>query len=172
MTNACYLVADKPQDMAGTKVLLEDYARDVDTGKPRVWDEGQSKAVPYDSVDGAACALAGEFEVDGEKVKTGFQIVSDYTVDFTPEWAAEITTVPAETIRSIAQQIVDNAHIGETIEVEGRALPYRPVSFDYLRGANSNPLNVEGYTAVNVVREDVSQRQANHGEFLRICSDP
>lgn len=153
MTNACYLVADKPQDMAGTKVLLEDYARDVDTGKPLVWDEGQSKALPYDSVDGAACALAGEFEVDGEKVKTGFQIVSDYTVDFTPEWAAEITTVPAETIRSIAQQIVDNAHIGETIEVEGRELPYRPVSFDYLRGANSNPLNVEGYKAVNVVRE-------------------
>lgn len=152
-TNACYLVADKPQDMAGTKVLLEDYQRDPETGKPLVWDEKQGKAVPFDAVPGTDCALSGEFDVNGAKAKTAFQIISDYTTDFTPEWAADITTVPADTVRSIAKQIVEGAHIGETIEVEGRTLPYRPVAFDFLRGANSNPLNVEAYKAVNIIRE-------------------
>jgi phenylacetyl-CoA:acceptor oxidoreductase len=47
---------------------------------------------------------------------------------YSPEWAAPICEVPAATIRRLAGEFLDNACIGETIEVDGQVLPYRPVS--------------------------------------------
>jgi phenylacetyl-CoA:acceptor oxidoreductase len=47
---------------------------------------------------------------------------------YSPEWAAEICDVPAATIRRVAKEYLDHAHVGETIEIEGQKLPYRPVA--------------------------------------------
>ncbi len=49
---------------------------------------------------------------------------------YSPEWAATICDVPAETIRRIANEFLDHAQVGATIEIEGKTLPYRPVSIE------------------------------------------
>ena len=62
----------------------------------------------------------------GKNVKTCLQLIKDYTADMTPEWAEEITSVPADTIRRIANELVDHALIGSTIELDGETFPFRP----------------------------------------------
>src|SRR5690606_8513570 len=54
--------------------------------------------------------------------------------DYTPEWAESICTVPAGTIRQISNDLIENAQIGATIEIDGFTFPYRPVSLQYQRG--------------------------------------
>ena len=45
--NAPYLIEDVSEELKGTKVCFQDYARDEATGKPLVWDEGAAAAVPF-----------------------------------------------------------------------------------------------------------------------------
>ena len=92
---------------------------------------------------GIKAALDGSFEVgasvefgpDGERYthesvtgRTGFSMMADVMKEYTPEWAEEKCDVPADTIRRIANEYLAEACIGETIEVDGETLPYRPVS--------------------------------------------
>jgi len=55
----------------------------------------------------------------------------------TPEWAAPICDVKADTIRRIANEFLAHAHIGETIEVSGRMLPFRPVAVMLVKSVNN-----------------------------------
>ena len=45
-----------------------------------------------------------------------------------PEWAARLCDVPAATIRRVANEYLKNACVGETIEIDGNVLPFRPVA--------------------------------------------
>ena len=65
---------------------------------------------------------------DGEQGQTSFTLLVDHVKDNTPEWAAENCGVAAETIRRISNEYLDHARVGETIEIEGRTLPLRPVA--------------------------------------------
>ncbi|HWP12755.1 MAG TPA: molybdopterin-dependent oxidoreductase, partial [Ramlibacter sp.] len=118
------------------------YLRDAASGKPLVWDERSASALPFDTA-GAAPALVGSFNVphavthraDGEVAqfesvvgRTAFTETIEAMRPFTPEWAAQICDVPAATIRRVAMEYLDNACIGETIEIDGRTLPFRPVA--------------------------------------------
>ncbi|MBV2265022.1 MAG: molybdopterin-dependent oxidoreductase [Thauera sp.] len=117
------------------------YLRDADTRKPLVWDLKTNKAVVFDTPD-IDPALDGDFvasglEVlpdqelvphDGVAVRSAFGKLLDHERTFTPEWAQGICDVPAATIRRIANEYLDHAEIGATIEIEGRSLPYRPVA--------------------------------------------
>ena len=47
---------------------------------------------------------------------------------YTPEWAQTVCDVPAATIRRVANEFLDNACIGATVEVDGNLLPFRPVA--------------------------------------------
>ena len=47
---------------------------------------------------------------------------------YSPEWAETECEVPAETIRRVADEFIAHACIGETIEIEGKTLPFRPVA--------------------------------------------
>ncbi|HIW76678.1 MAG TPA: molybdopterin-dependent oxidoreductase [Candidatus Gordonibacter avicola] len=153
-TNSSYLVEDAYETLKGTKVCFQDYVRDPATGKPLVWDQAANAAVPFDTSVGDTYALFGEYEVQGKRVKTCLQLIKDYVVDMTPEWAEEVTTVPATTTRRIAQELVDYARIGSTIEIDGETFPFRPaMALAPGRGANSNPLNVELFKAIEVVNE-------------------
>ncbi len=50
--------------------------------------------------------LMGEFALpDGTPVKPAFQLLKERVEDHTPEWAAEITGIPAETIRRLAHEM-------------------------------------------------------------------
>lgn len=126
-SNACYLIAPEGND----------YVRDAATGKPCVWDTVKNAAVPFDS-GYEDCALEGTFVVDGQEVRPGFAWVKDAYREFTPEWAEEICTVPAETIRRLANEFVEAAQIGATIEINGETMPYRPACVYVARGLTNH----------------------------------
>lgn len=96
-------------------------------GKEQVWDSKAGKARPLDAKD-VEPALEGEYTVGGVKAKTAFQLFKEHVAQATPEWAAEICSVPAEAIRRIALELGQNAMIGSTVVLDGVTLPYRPVA--------------------------------------------
>ncbi|HHI82161.1 MAG TPA: molybdopterin oxidoreductase, partial [Rhizobiales bacterium] len=126
------------------------YLRDEKTGKPLLWDLKTKKAVVYDQKN-IDPALEGEFAVSGietgaddEKwthrnitVRTAFSHLVDHVSRFTPEWAAKICDVAPDVIREIAGEFLDHAHIGETIDIDGMELPYRPVAISLGKTVNN-----------------------------------
>ncbi len=126
------------------------YLRDKKTGKPLVWDLIAKKAVPFDRprIDPA---LEGAFEVSGRETgpddefwdhrnatcRPAFDHLLTHMCTYTPEWAAAICDVPADTIRSVATRFLDHAHIGETIEIDGVTLPFRPVAISLGKTVNN-----------------------------------
>jgi len=113
-TNAPFLVQDD-----GTFLRLE--------GKEQVWDEAAGAPRPYDAPD-VRPALDGEFAWQGRRLRTAFRVLKDHVQDYTPEWAEKVCDVPAEDIRRLARELVDNAHIGATVMVGDKELPLRPVA--------------------------------------------
>ncbi len=127
------------------------YLRDPDSAKPLVWDLRSKAAVPFDSAD-AEPAVEGRFtiasaiSIDADDQRQAFSAVEGTTAHgklvehmrrYTPEWAAAICDVPAATIRRIAGEFLDNACIGETIEIDGQILPFRPVSVTLGKSVNN-----------------------------------
>jgi phenylacetyl-CoA:acceptor oxidoreductase len=118
------------------------YLRDPASGKPLLWDQTSGRAVPYDT-PGALPTLEGSFTVaeaielgaDDERWEyrdaagtTAFTHFVEHIAQFTPEWAQSVCDIPAGTIRRVANEYADAACVGETIEIEGKTLPYRPVA--------------------------------------------
>jgi anaerobic selenocysteine-containing dehydrogenase len=64
--------------------------------------------------------------------------VKEHVKRYSCEEAAKVTTIPAETIRRIAQEYGEAARIGSTIVIEGKELPYRPVCVYWRKGANQH----------------------------------
>ena len=140
MTNSPYLVGPHGY-----------YMRDAESGKPLVWDEKRSAAVPFDTPDVEAYALEGEFQVSGIEVgpdeerwthesalaRPAFQCLRDHMKPYTPEWAARISDVPADTIRQVTKEYLEHASVGSTIDVEGVRLPLRPVAIVLGKSVNN-----------------------------------
>jgi len=117
------------------------FLRDPLTRKPLIADAASGRAAPFDT-PGVDPALEGTFSFDGVEigpddevtthraaaVSPAFARLVAHVQDYSPEWAAAICDVPAATIRRIAGEFLDHAHVGETIEIEGVRLPYRPVA--------------------------------------------
>ena len=116
------------------------YLRDRATRKPLVWERrarrgavrraghrgSRSKAdlrpTPSKSAPTATCwATAGSSA-------NGLRTLVAHMAPYSPEWAEPICDVPAATMRRIAHEFVDHAHVGETIDIEGVRMPYRPVA--------------------------------------------
>jgi phenylacetyl-CoA:acceptor oxidoreductase len=126
------------------------FLRDPATRKPLVMDERSGRAVPFDDA-GADPALEGSYTVSGIEVGADEEVVSHDAVSvspafarlaehvrtYTPEWASPICDVPAATIRRVANEFLDHAHVGETIDIEGVRLPYRPVSISLGKTVNN-----------------------------------
>lgn len=123
-TNAASLV-----DMSSGRIL-----REQGTNKPYVWDKAEGRAKVFDDKGIKDLALDGEYEVNGVKCKTGFQIYADNVKKYTPEEAEKITTVPAARIRQVARELGEAACIGSTIMIDGKELPYRPAAVDSFSG--------------------------------------
>ncbi|MCB1437286.1 MAG: molybdopterin-dependent oxidoreductase [Rhodobiaceae bacterium] len=132
------------KDRTGSPYLIAPdgfFLRDKKTKKPLLWDLKTKKAVPFDT-PGTDPALEGTFKVSGLEVgvdgaatehkniecRPAFSHLLDHVANCTPEWAAKICDVPVDTIRRVANEFVANAHVGETIEIEGQVLPYRPIA--------------------------------------------
>ena len=118
--------------------------------KPLIYDlaDGVTKAFDADITDPA---LRGEFTVSGVEdgpddqhwhhtevtARPAFQMLLDHVAPYTPEWAEAECDVPAERIRRIADEYLGHACVGEMIEVEGVALPYRPVAVMLGKGVSN-----------------------------------
>jgi anaerobic selenocysteine-containing dehydrogenase len=114
------------------------YIRDKDNNKPLVWDSADEKAKYYDDPDIKDFALEGSYKANGTIGRPAFELLREHVKKYTCEYASEITTVPAETIRRIATEYGEAARIGSTIEIDGKKLPYRPVVAYYRRGLVSH----------------------------------
>ena len=109
-----------------------------DTNKPLVWDAAEGKAKVYDDPSIEKYALFGEYEVNGVTCHPSFQLIKDHLKQFTTEFASEISTVPAETIKRIAHEFFEAAQIGATIRIDGHELPFRPASAVLFRGGEGH----------------------------------
>jgi phenylacetyl-CoA:acceptor oxidoreductase len=139
MTNAPYLVGPNGY-----------YMRDLASGKPLVWDEKRAAPVPFDAPDVEAYALDGQFRVTGVEIgpdetrfphqgapaRPTFSLLRAHMKPYTPEWAAAISDVPAETIREVTREYLEHARVGATVDIEGVTLPLRPVAI--LLGKSTN----------------------------------
>ena len=122
-TNAPYLIGPD-----GRYVTSHD-------GKAMVWDAAQGCAKEWDDPTSLQLTLEGRYEVDGVPCAPAFQLLVDVLERHTPERMEEICTVPAATMRRLAAELGEAAHIGETIVIEGKEYPYRPAAVNYYRGA-------------------------------------
>jgi len=113
------------------------------------WDRKTNQCVRTHT-EGADPYLFGEFKLeDGTPVKPAFQMLADRVEENTPEWAEEITGIPATTIRRLAHEMGIIAR-DEKIELpiawtdcwgkDHEAVTGNPVSFHAMRGlaAHSN----------------------------------
>ncbi|HVN95396.1 MAG TPA: molybdopterin-dependent oxidoreductase [Syntrophorhabdaceae bacterium] len=144
-TNAPYLIDEKGE-----------YVRDSDTNKPMMWDPIENRAKPYNA-EFKEIALEGSFRVNGAACSTGFTLVKAEYAKYTPEWAEEISTVAAKTIRRIAREFVEHARIGSTIEIDGFTFPFRPVSLN----AERNVTNRRGGTYADLVGKIINMLVGN-----------
>ncbi|MDQ7843975.1 MAG: molybdopterin-dependent oxidoreductase [Armatimonadota bacterium] len=96
-------------------------------GKEQIWDSARGAVRPYDAA-GVEPALEGEFRVGGVTVRPAFQVFKDHVARYTPEWAAGVCGLPAESITRVAQELGEQARIGSRIVLDGVTLPYRPVA--------------------------------------------
>jgi phenylacetyl-CoA:acceptor oxidoreductase len=127
------------------------YLRDPASRKPLVWDTKSGNAVPFDTPDidpdinpdsvvetsieeGADDA---EWKHTNIKTQTAWQKLVEHTAPHNPAWAAKICDISEDTIRRISGEYLSHARIGETIEIDGRTLPYRPVAITLGKTVNN-----------------------------------
>jgi phenylacetyl-CoA:acceptor oxidoreductase len=131
------------------------YLRDTASGKPLIWDLRAGAAVVHDTpgaLPALECPGEDNFRVpfavshgpDEARTEwrdvaadTGFGKLVAHMRPYTPEWAAAICDVPAATIRRLAGEYLDNAGIGETIEIDGQVLPRRGVAVTLGKSVNN-----------------------------------
>lgn len=108
--------------------------REPKQNKALYWDELTSMPSSWDTV--AQPALEGTFVVDGKEYVTAFSIYREHIKQYTPEYAEEVSGIPAGDIRTVAKEFGEAACIGQTIEIDGYTLPYRPVAVDSFSGVS------------------------------------
>ena len=123
----------------------------AETKKPLVWDSAPACGGPVrrDRYRGGA---RGPLRGRRDRARSGWrrarrwaarrrnrrsrELVS-HMKPYTPEWAEAICDVPAATIRRIATSTSITRRIGETIDIDGVRLPYRPVAVSLGKTVNN-----------------------------------
>jgi phenylacetyl-CoA:acceptor oxidoreductase len=126
------------------------YLRDRATRKPLVRDAATGMARVHDTpglteaLEGYCEADAVEIGADGDVLgdgllssETAFDKLVAHMKPYSPEWAAGICDVKAEVIRKIAQEFSEHACVGQTIEIDGKTMPYRPVAVSLGKTVNN-----------------------------------
>ncbi len=150
-TNAAELVnQDESSDAFGLFERTTEDVREgcVDPQNKIWWDRNTNEPVSSQNRN-ADPFLFGEYELEGTKVKTAFQLLADRVEQYTPEWASEITGISVETITRLAHEMGITAR-DRKIELpiawtdawgeEHDSVTGNPVAFHAMRGlaAHSN----------------------------------
>ena len=144
-TNAPYLIREDGH-----------YFRDAE-GRPQVFDEADEQIKAHNATIGEE-RLEFEGTVDGQRIRTAFSFLKEHVKKYTPEMAAEISDIPADTIRRIAREFGDAASIGSTIKIGEHELPYRPVSVYFSKGATCHKHSTLTVMAMDVLGQVVGVR--------------
>ena len=126
-TNAPYLVGSDGR-----------YLRDAETSEPLIYDAADGRAKAHNDSSLRDPALTGSFTAQGRQGRTAFDLLREHVVKYAPEDTEAITTIPAATVRRLAREFGEAARIGETIEIEGVELPYRPACVDWAKGTQGH----------------------------------
>ncbi len=106
-TNAPELVNDDPNNREHGMFLRAEIPSEEGCFDPQNklwWDRHSQKAV-LNRTEGADPHLLGAFKLsDGVAVKPAFQLLLERVEQYTPEWAENITGIPAATIRELAHE--------------------------------------------------------------------
>lgn len=137
--------------------------RQKETNEPMLWDESDGKAKTWDDPSLSHPALLGKFKAKGIDCQPAFQIIKEHLKQYNPEWAETVSTVPAEIIRRLAREFVEEARIGATIEIEGVKLPYRPVSAVMFRGGQGHSNAFHQYLSMCLLNQLVGNVEAVGG---------
>lgn len=119
------------------------YMRDSATNKPLIWDGGDNQAKCFDDPTLLSPDMEGSREVDGQHCTPAFALLKKHLTDYSPERVAEITTIPAETIRRLAREFGTAASIGQTIDIDGTTLPLRPACVHWYKGISQHAQSAE-----------------------------
>jgi len=125
------------------------YARDEHTGKPLLLDEADGKVKTYDDPTLTRPAIEGKATVNGKEFQPAFALIGEHLKQYKPDWAAGISTVPADTIRRLARELVDEARIGSFIEIDGVKVPYRPACVVGYKGLQTHQNSFHQYCAMH-----------------------
>jgi len=147
---------------------------DKDGKTPLVWDIVTNAASPYTA--NVKPALKGSYTVDGKPVRTAFMVFIESLAEITPQYAEEVSGVPAATISRLAATFAKEAHIGEFKEIDGVKLRYRPVAAYTFRGLSAKEFGVQNNRAKLILNMLVGSLDAvgglllshpnNHPEYL------
>ena len=151
-TNGGQLVITEPGSPRQGLLALDEGADPVNPLYPQHqlwWDRHSDGAVLSHTPQADPC-LFGNFRLaDGTRVQPAFQLLAERVRPHTPEWAAQITGIPAATIRRLAHEMGVTAR-DEKIELpiawtdcwgnEHQTVTGNPVAFHAMRGlaAHSN----------------------------------
>lgn len=107
-------------------------------GKALVWDSVEDRAKAFDDPSIREYALEGVYIISRQEVRPAFQLFKEKLREYTPERAAELTGVGADTVRRITREFVEAAQIGRSITLDGVEYPYRPAAIQYYRGSHAH----------------------------------
>jgi len=119
--------------------------------KPLIWDTIDEMPKPFDA-DIKGYALEGTFDIDGVECRPAFDIFKENVSKYTPEMVSEITTIPSNTVRRIAKEFGEAARIGETVNIEGTEIPYRPVAISTYKGVGQHKYGTSQVLALQVLQ--------------------
>jgi len=153
-TNAGYLIGSDGH-----------YLRDGASGKPLVWDAGDGAAKVFDDPTIQDIALQGAYPAGGVDCRPAWELLRERFREYTPESAAPISGVPAETIRRIATEYAEAACIGQTIEIDGRTLPYRPAATFNIRSAGTHKNGTQTLFALDLLNHVIGAVCVPGGEI-------
>jgi molybdopterin-containing oxidoreductase family molybdopterin binding subunit len=126
------------------------YIRDPESGKPLVWDAVQGRAKSYDS-SVADYALEGPLTAAGRSCHPAFWLLKEHVKGYSPEVVAEITSVPAETLRRLGREFGQAARVGSEIAIDGVKYPCRPAACIWRRGAGAHKHGGMAALALNML---------------------
>ena len=107
-TNAGQLVDQNESSDAFGMFLRETEAQIANPLRPAnfLWWDRLTQRPVSDHAPDADAALLGKFQMpDGTPAVPAFQLLADRVKAYTPEWAADITGIPAATIRRLAHEM-------------------------------------------------------------------